>query len=311
MQVIQTLSAIPTAIRGCVVAIGNFDGLHRGHQFLIDATTARARDLGEASCVLSFEPHPKHYFQPQLPPFRLTPLAQKTSLLRALGVDYFLCLDFNAAMAAVTADDFTQHILINQLGVSNVLVGQDFVFGHNRCGNLQTLRHYGQTHGFSVQPSDLLTDAEGMVISSSRIRDYLAMGDVANAANLLGRPFAIMGAVERGQQLATGLGFPTANVALGDYQHPAYGVYAVRVHTPQQRNLAGVANIGVRPTVGGADTARLEVHLFDWQGNLYDQTIEVELRHFLRPERKFNGLDELRAQIAVDVAEAKKFFSTF
>lgn len=306
MQVISSIKTIPTTIRGGVVAIGNFDGLHRGHQILIDRCLDLARDSGEAACILSFEPHPKRFFQPELPPFRLTPSAQKTALLRAFGIDYFLCLPFDTTMAAVRADDFITTILYNALACKAVVVGSDFVFGQGRGGDVRLLQRQAATHNFTLHALDLLCSTGRDVISSSRIRDYLTTGDVQNAAHLLGRPFAIMGIVERGQQLATGLGFPTANVALADYQHPAYGVYAVRVHTPQQRNLPGVANIGLRPTVGGADTARLEVHLFDWQGNLYDQVIEVELRHFLRHERKFNGLDELRAQIAVDVADARK-----
>lgn len=304
MKLIRHIAAIPAAAKGGVVAIGNFDGLHLGHQFLLQQAKDEARSKKKPLIVLSFEPHPRRFFALALPPFRLTPFASKYKLLDHFGVDYFLCLHFNQSLSQLSADEFVQRILIDGLQASAVYVGADFVFGHKRGGSTETLRRYERNGAFRVHGSELLQDAGSEPVSSSRVRDFLKAGECEKAAKLLGRNWAIVGHVRGGRRLGRTLGFPTANVLLQDYQHPAYGVYAVRVHTPMGlRN--GVANIGIRPTIGGT-TPQLEVYIFDFNQDLYGKRISVELIQFLRPEMKFPGIEELRAQIARDVDHAKE-----
>jgi riboflavin kinase/FMN adenylyltransferase len=305
MIIINHLSDIPPACRGGVVAIGNFDGLHRGHQHLIDAAKSYAEKINEYLTVLSFEPHPKHFFAPDLPPFRLTPLAAKSDCLRRIGVDYFLCLAFEKQMAQLSAENFIGDILIDGLGATAIFVGSDFVFGHNRGGHIDTLNSYAMRGNYTVHPCDLLTDADGTVISSSRIREALKSGNPKLAAKLLGWPWQIIGHVQHGQQLGRSIGFPTANISLDDYQRPQYGVYAARVHVLGRRDLPAIVNIGNRPTVDGA-SEKMETHIFDFNADLYGQKIAVDIIDFIRPEQKFSSLDELQKQIAHDCELAKK-----
>lgn len=301
MKIIRYLSSIPSAAQGGAVAIGNFDGLHRGHRFLLE----KAKRAGRPFTVLSFEPHPRRFFAPDLPPFRLTPFAEKAELLRDLGVDYFLCLRFNAALSRLTAQEFAERIVVTGLRAKSVFVGSDFVFGHKRGGNIETLRQMAARGGFTVEGVDLLTDETGEAVSSSRIREFLQQAKPQEAAKLLGRNFVFLGHVRHRRKLGRQLGFPTANMLLHDYQHPAYGVYAVKVRVGEKL-YSGVANIGVRPTLGGEQEAQIEAHIFDFDGDLYGRKIAVELISFLRPEKKFAGLDELKAQIARDAEEARK-----
>lgn len=315
MRVFRHSSDLPAVAHGSVIAIGNFDGVHRGHQAVIGEAVRRARASGRPGAVLTFEPHPRRYFRPDTPPFLLTRLRTKARVIAALGVDNLFVLRFNAAIAGLTAEAFIDQVLIEGLHASQVVVGYDFVFGQGRRGNPDLLRERLAAKGvvpYVMPPvaaphAEPDGDSEGLIYSSTGVRDALRAGDPRAAARLLGRPFEIEGRVRRGDARGRLLGFPTANIWLGDYLRPTLGVYAVRVGIDDRQsgaNLTGVANLGLRPTFGGAET-RLEVHLFDFQDDLYGKRLCVELIDFIRPERKFEGIDALKAQIAADAAAAK------
>jgi riboflavin kinase/FMN adenylyltransferase len=315
MRVFRHYADLPPASQGGVIAIGNFDGVHRGHQAVIGEAVRRARAAGRPSAVLTFEPHPRRFFRPDTPPFLLTRLRTKARVLAALGVDNLFVLRFNAGLAGFSAEEFIDRILVDGLRSSQVVVGYDFVFGKARRGNPDLLRDRLATRRVDtlVMPpvaaphAEPDGDSEGLIYSSTGVRDALRAGDPRAASRLLGRPFEIEGRVRRGDARGRLLGFPTANIWLGDYLRPALGVYAVRARldTPAApANLTGVANLGLRPTFGGAEP-RLEVHLFDFQGDLYGRRLAVELVDFLRPERKFEGIEALKAQIAADATAAK------
>ena len=294
--------------RGAVVAIGNFDGVHLGHQRVIAEAGAIARRLGAAHAVLTFEPHPRSVFRPQDPPFRLTPFRMKSRRIEALGVDLLFTLHFDLDFARRSAEAFVDGVLIEGLGARHVVVGYDFVFGHGRRGNSALLAERGAALGFGVDIVAPVEAAGGAVYSSTRIREHLAAGRPRDAAALLGRFWEIDGRVERGDQRGRTIGFPTANIFLQDYLRPAAGVYAVRAALDEAggtRWLDAVANFGTRPTFGGSDL-RLEVHLFDFAGDLYGRHLRVALIEHLRPERKFPGIDALKAQIAEDAARARR-----
>jgi len=307
MAIFRHIDALPPAARGAVVAIGNFDGVHPGHRALIEVAAGEAKRLGAPLSVLTFEPHPRSVFRPQDPPFRLTPLRSKSHALEALGVEHLYVLHFDRAFAAKTAEAFVREILVEGLAARHVVVGWDFCFGHKRAGNAALLRNLGDELGFGVSAVEPVTADNGEVYSSSTVRRYLAEGQPAAAARLLGRPWEIEGRVEQGDQRGRTLGFPTANLALGDYVVPALGVYAVRVMIDEAGESAwypAVANLGRRPTVGGT-RIQLEVHLFDFDQDLYGRHLRVRLIEFLRPEKKFDGLEGLRAQIAEDSLRAR------
>ena len=294
--------------RGAVLAIGNFDGVHLGHQTVIAEGRARARAAGAGFAVLTFEPHPRSVFQPGTAPFRLTALRDKVRGLAELGVERLVAHRFDLAFAQKSAEDFVREILVEGLGARHVVVGYDFVFGNRRRGTPAVLRALGETHGFGVSVVDPVTSATGAVYASTRIRDDLTAGRPREAAALLGRPWEIGGRVMTGDKLGRTIGFPTANIALGDYLRPAPGVYAVRVGIEEHgttRWHAGAANLGWRPTVGGRDL-RLEAHLLDFAGDLYGRRLRVALIEHLRGERRFAGLEELKAQIAADCQEARR-----
>jgi riboflavin kinase / FMN adenylyltransferase len=311
MGIFRHTGDLPAAARGAVVVIGNFDGVHRGHQLLLADARRQADALAGSLAVLTFEPHPRSVFQPDQPPFRLTSLRAKAHALQEAGVDNLFVLHFDRAFSLKSAEAFVQDILVTDLGARHVVVGWDFCFGHKRAGNVALLKSMGAQHGFGVTGVDPVMTGEGEVYSSSIIRNHLREGRPAKAAELLGRPWEIEGRVERGDQRGRTIGFPTANLGLGDYLRPALGVYAVLAgrdpgveHGGETRWLPGVANLGRRPTVAGEDL-RLEVHLFDFAGDLYGETLRVRLIDFLRPEKKFDGLDALRAQIALDCGRAQ------
>jgi riboflavin kinase/FMN adenylyltransferase len=315
MRVFRHYEGLPPASQGSVIAIGNFDGVHRGHQAVIGEAVRRARASGHPSAVLTFEPHPRRFFRPDTPPFLLTRLRTKARVLTSLGVDNLFVLRFNAGLAGFSAEDFIDRILIEGLRASQIVVGYDFVFGKARRGNPDLLRDRlaARSVGALVMPpvaaphAEPDGDSEGLIYSSTGVRDALRAGDPRAAARLLGRPFEIEGRVRRGDARGRLLGFPTANIWLGDYLRPALGVYAVRAKVDEPAspaNLTGVANLGLRPTFGGSEP-RLEVHLFDFQGDLYGRRLAVELVDFLRPERKFEGIEALKAQIAADATAAK------
>ncbi|GGF24281.1 riboflavin biosynthesis protein [Aliidongia dinghuensis] len=301
-----------------MLALGNFDGVHRGHGTVIAAAGAIARELGAPHGVLSFEPHPRQVFRPDDPPFRLTPLRVKARELEALGADLLFSLHFDMEFAQRSAENFVTEILVGALRVRHVVVGYDFVFGRGRAGTVAFLQEMGARHGFGVKVIEPVADAgtadaETEVISSTRVREHLMAGRPADAARLLGRFWEIDGRVEHGDQRGRTIGFPTANLMLGEYLRPAAGVYAVRAgieHEHQTDWYGAVANIGTRPTVGGTDL-RLEVHLFDFSGDLYGAHLRVALIDYLRPERKFASFDELKQQITADAAQARTIYARF
>ncbi len=308
MRILRHYSPFPPDMLGATVALGNFDGVHRGHQAVI------ARALAEAQCndtphgVVTFEPHPRQVFRPDDPPFRLTPFRVKCHALQALGLNFMLSLPFDRAFSTLTAAEFVDGILHRALGVRHLVIGYDFVFGQGRTGNAALLTAMGAQCGFAVSVVDAVHADDGVIFSSTRIRSCLQQGDALGAAALLGRPWEIEGRVDHGDARGRLIGFPTANLALSDYVRPASGVYAVRVGVETGGQLvwhAGVANIGSRPTVNGTDI-RLEAHLFDFSGDLYGQMVRVALIDWIRPERRFDGLEALTRQIATDAAEARR-----
>lgn len=293
---------LPQAARGASVALGNFDGVHLGHAQVIAAAHAARPDAPLA--VLTFEPHPREVFRPDDPPFRLTPSAMRARLLAAHGVRLLYEIRFDRAFSDLSAEAFIDEVLAAGLGARHLACGPDFAFGHRRGGDVALLaaRAEALSIGLSIVPP--LADAEGR-ISSSRIRRLLRDGYPERASALLGRPFAIAGVVAHGDERGRLLGFPTANLPLGRALEPARGVYAVTVTLADGRRFGGVANLGRRPTLGGDPETRLEAHLFEFEGNLYDETIEVGLIAYLREERKFPDLAALQAQISADAACAR------
>lgn len=310
MKLLRHHQDVPASLRGAVVALGNFDGVHKGHQAVIGRARAVARDLGAPLAVLTFEPHPRSLFRPDDAPFRLTPLRIKARLVEALGVDLMVVLHFDAALAGLSAQDFVAHVLVAGMGARHVVAGYDFVFGTARGGDMALLRALGARHGFAV--SEVAAEGgAGAVYSSTAVRQCLRDGRPRDAAAILGHPFEIEGRVERGDQRGRTIGFPTANVEVQDYMRPAFGVYAVRAGVDEgagTRWIDGVANLGRRPTVGGT-VERLETHLFDYSGDLYGRHLRVALLEFLREERTFPSFDALRAQIVVDAAQARAWLA--
>ena len=285
--------------------LGNLDGVHRGHQALIAAAAALASERGAPLAAVTFEPHPRRAFDPDTPPFLLTTLEQKADILRGLGCQTVFALPFTRDLYALSPEAFVADILVGVLGLSGVVVGDDFRFGAKRAGDADALTALGAAHGLAVRTLGVEGDGTGAEkFSSTTARQALREGRPEDATHVMGRPFAVRGAVLTGRKLARQLDFPTANVALGpDLVRPRYGVYAVEADAGGAA-YQGVANLGVRPTVDG-ETELLEANLFGFEGDLYGQTIEVRLLGFLRPERRFDGVDALRAQIARDVAAAR------
>jgi len=308
MERIFSDEAIPTALRGAIIALGNFDGFHAGHQAVVARAVALARAQGRPVIVATFDPHPVRLFHPEAVFFRLTTLDQRERLFAAAGADAMLVFHFDAALAAKSAGEFVA-LLVERFGAAGVVTGEDFTFGHGRSGDVEVLRQLGAAHGLIAQAVPPVLDEHGEVISSSRIRDALVAGDCATASRLLTRPFAIRGPVIHGDKRGRTIGFPTANMELDHYLRPAYGIYAVRVRLPDGRLLPGAANLGIRPTF---DPPRelLETFLFDFSGSLYDQIIEVELIERLRGEEKFDSLEALVMRMDGDVLKARTILST-
>jgi riboflavin kinase/FMN adenylyltransferase len=297
----------PAPWKGGAVALGNFDGVHRGHQALLACTAEKAAALKAPLVALTFEPHPRRFFVADTGPFRLTLPPAKTRLLGQYGVQAILAQHFDEAFAALSADAFVDDVLLNGLGARHVVCGYDFTFGARRGGNVEKLRKMGEKRGFGVTILDPVM-REGEIYSSTRIREALRAGMVREAAELLGHRWEIEGVVEQGDQRGRTIGFPTANVALGEHLRPRFGVYAVRALVDGQESKGwrdAVANLGKRPTVGKLQE-NFEVHLFDFAGDLYGKVLRVELVDFIRPEMKFAGLDQLKAQIAADGQSARQ-----
>ncbi|MFS8036257.1 bifunctional riboflavin kinase/FAD synthetase [Xanthobacter sp. AM11] len=293
---------LPAALARPVVAIGNFDGVHRGHRAVFDTASAMARDAGVPAVALTFEPHPRTFFNPAAAPYRLTPEPRKLRHIAESGLAGAIVLPFDAALAAMEAEAFVRDILVERYHVSGVAVGFDFHFGRARAGSPAFLEEAGRRHGFSVRVVEPMRD-EGDAISSTAVREALASGQVGHAAHMLGRPFAVAAQVIHGDKRGRTLGFPTANLALDDDLRLAFGIYAVRVLTPAGC-FDGVANYGRRPTFDNG-RALLEVHVFDFSGDLYGATLEVEFHAYLRPELKFDGIDALVAQMHADARQAR------
>jgi len=304
VEVIRGWRDLPDSQRGAAAAIGAFDGVHRGHQAVIASAREAAQRLGAPLAVVSFDPHPRRLFQPEAAPFRLMTADQMARALAPLGVDRLYLIPFDAEMAGMTDEAFARRVLSEGLGVAHAAVGFDFTFGKGRSGSPALLRTYGETLGFTVSVTDRIDDASGLKLSSSAVREALKAGDMDRAAAILGRPFAIQGEVIHGDKRGRTIGVPTANIAMGDYMRPAYGVYATRTRLPDGRVVKGVANLGVRPMFE-IEQPLLEVWLFDVDESLYGQTVETELVGFLRGEMKFDGLDALKVQIEADAAAAR------
>jgi riboflavin kinase/FMN adenylyltransferase len=303
---------VPAHLRGAIMALGNFDGFHLGHQAVVARAVEMARAEGRPVIVATFDPHPVRLFQPDAPPFRLTTLDQRERLFGKAGADAMMVFHFDRAFAAHTADRFIA-MLTDGIGVAGVVTGEDFTFGARRGGNIAVLRDAGARLGFTAEAVAPVLDEDGEIVSSSRIREALQAGDCATATRLLTRPFAIEGVVQHGDKLGRTIGFPTANIDLGKYLRPAYGIYAVRGLLPasssgERRLLDGAANLGIRPSFDPPKEL-LEPHFFDFAESLYDQAIEVQLIHRLRPEAKFDGLDALTAQIAADCEAARQILA--
>ncbi|MDT9599060.1 bifunctional riboflavin kinase/FAD synthetase [Sphingosinicella rhizophila] len=297
-------SAVPERLRGGIVALGNFDGFHKGHQAVVGRALTRARAEGRPLLVATFDPHPVRFFKPEAPPFRLTTLDQRQRLFEAASAEAMLVFQFDASLAGVTAPDFVSDHLVSRIGAAGVVTGEDFTFGKARGGNLELLMILGRGHRMSVDAVAPVME-DGEPISSSRIREALQNGDCETATRLLTRPFAIEGQVEHGDKRGRTIGFPTANLNLGKYLRPRFGIYAVRGRLADGRILDGAANLGIRPTFEPPKEL-LEPYFFDFDGDLYGQKIEVELISFIRPEERFESLDALTVQMAADCDEARR-----
>ena len=311
MRIFRHFKGLPGEVRGSAVAIGNFDGVHLGHRAVIGEAGRIARAGGRPWAVLTFEPHPKAFFRPAGEPFRLTPFRAKARRIAGLGVDHLVVLRFNAGLAQMPADRFIEDILADGLGASHVVAGYDFAFGHRRQGTCALLLKKGAELGFGVTSLRAVADKSGAVHSATRARQALCAGDPRGAAAILGRPFEIEGRVARGDARGRALGYPTANIGLGDSLRPAAGVYAVRAGWEEDGAVqwrGGVANLGRRPTFGGEDLL-LEIHVFDFAGDLYGRHLRVELIDFVRPEKKFDGIEALKAQIAQDSDRARRILA--
>jgi len=289
-----------------VLAIGNFDGVHLGHAALVRQLIGAAERARLAPTVLTFEPHPREFFAPGSAPARLSTLREKLELLGELGVEQTMVCPFNAAFAGLSADDFVEQVLVRGLQVQHLIIGDDFRFGRARAGDFELLKSHGERHGFAVESmASVLVDGER--VSSSGVRSALRAGDMARAARLLGRPYVIDGQVSHGDKIGRQLGFATANIRIRHNPLPMTGVFAVEVGALGETPLPGVANLGIRPTVGGTRPL-LEVHLFDFDRDIYGAHISVRFVHKLRNEQRFPNFDALKAQIAADAAAARAFF---
>lgn len=302
--------------RGCVATIGSFDGVHLGHQQVLQQVKARALQLGVPSLVMVFEPQPNEFFAKHDAPARLMRLREKVAALFSAGIDRVLCLKFDQALRGLTAEQFIQSVLVDGIGVKHLVIGDDFRFGCDRAGDFALLVKSGEQLGFQVTDTITYTGEDSLAssqerVSSTRIRTLLEQDDLAQAEALLGKPYSITARVFHGKQLGRSIGFPTANLGLGRFHSPVFGVYAVSVKIPgQSQPVNGVANVGTRPTVSGDKKTLLEVHLLDFSENLYGKCLAVTFHKKIRNEMRFDGVPSLKAQIAQDVADARAFFTS-
>jgi len=307
MRLLRGLHNPGLAATGCVATIGNFDGVHRGHQSIIDQLKSRAKAMGLPAVAMVFEPQPLEFFCPDQAPARLMRFRDKFEALRSLGLDYVFCLKFDEALSKLSAPDFVRSVLLDHLSVRHLVVGDDFRFGDEREGDFALLREMGLQYGFSVENTPTQLESSGLRISSTAVRDALSDADFERAEQLLGRPYQIQGRVIHGQKMGRQLGFPTANIALRRLKSALSGVYTVKLQLDDGVWHNGVANVGVKPSVGKFP-ANLEVHLLDFQANIYGQSVKVEFLSKLRDEQRFDGLDALKAQITQDLERARTYF---
>ncbi|MGB5736493.1 MAG: bifunctional riboflavin kinase/FAD synthetase [Thiohalocapsa sp.] len=305
MRLIRGLHNLRDQDRGCVATIGNFDGVHLGHRSVFQRLLERGQALGLPATVITFEPQPMELFAPEQAPARLTRLREKIAAIADDGIDQIMLLEFGPKLAVMDARVFVDRLLVDGLGVRFLLVGDDFRFGHKRAGGFDLLRHVGAEQGFAVENLHTIKHGDERV-SSTRIREALARGDLEQAKHLLGRPYRICGRVAHGDKRGRTIGFPTANIHLHRRVSPITGVYAVMVQGAAEQPLPGVANVGRRPTVGGTEP-RLEVHLFDFDGDLYGAHLNVEFALKLRDEQRFASFDALKAQIGRDATAARQY----
>ncbi len=306
MLIVHGYRSVPSEAKGAVLALGNFDGVHRGHQVLIERAVAEARNSGRPSGALVFDPHPSAFFRPDEAHFRLMPIEDKLALFESLGLDVAVVLPFDAALATLEAGEFIETILVDAFRVSHVVVGYHFFFGHNRLGSVETLRRFGERHGFGVTVIEPVAD-RGQPFSSTDIRLNLAAGNVRAAAEALGRPWSVRGPVIGGAKRGTGLGFPTANVALPKGTALGHGIFAVRVRL-DGKVLGGAAYLGTRPTFDDGMPV-LEVFLFDFDGDIYGHDIEVSFIDKVRDDRRFANVEELIVQMEADCVKAREILA--
>lgn len=308
MQVVDDLGAVPQTARGAVVAIGNFDGVHPGHRLVLEECRRLAGLSGKPAAAMAFEPHPRAFFAPDQPPFRLTPAAHRSRLLAEAGLDAHFLVPFDRDFSVQSADAFVDAVLCDSLAAAHVVVGYDFHYGRGRQGTPETLRAAGKTRGFGVTVVTQASDEDGAVYSSTKVRRWLAEGDMAAAAHGLGRPFEIDGTVIVGDRRGRTLGYPTANIDPGDYARPRYGVYAVEVGIVSAAGPVawhqGVANFGLRPMYA-LDRPLIEAHLFDFDGDLYGRQVRVRFIDFLRGEMTFGHTQALIEQMDRDSGQAR------
>ncbi|WP_394135563.1 bifunctional riboflavin kinase/FAD synthetase [Shewanella algae] len=307
MELIRGIHNILPAHRGCVLTIGNFDGVHRGHAEVIANLVKKARHFGLPATLMTFEPQPQELFRGQDAPARLSLLRDKVKLLAELGIDRLVCVNFNQKFAQMPAKEFVEELLVRKLGVKYLVVGDDFCFGRARQGNFELLRSAGEQHGFAVVSTQSFLVGDHRV-SSTMVRDALAKGNLEQARRLLGHSYTLSGKVAHGKKLGRTLGFPTANIAMKRKVVPVRGVFAVRLWWDGSEQYDGVANVGFRPTVQGQN-CQLEVHLFDFEGDLYGRKVEVELVAKIRDEKPFESLEALKKQIMNDADEARALLS--
>jgi riboflavin kinase / FMN adenylyltransferase len=307
MQRLTLAGGIPDSLKGSILALGNFDGFHLGHQAVVSRAIARAFHERRRVIVATFDPHPVKFFKPDVPPFRLTTLDQRQELFAHAGADGMLVFEFGAELASMDAEEFVSEVLAKQIGAAGVITGDDFSFGKGRRGDAALLAKLGADHGLGAEAvAQVVLDGER--ISSGRIREALVEGDIGTATHMLSRDYAIKGVVQRGDARGRELGYPTANLELGDYQRPNYGIYAVRVTLEDGSEHPGVASLGVRPTFQPAREL-LEAHLFNFGGDLYGEQIEVALHGYIRGEQKFDGIEPLIAEMRNDEAQARRLLA--
>lgn len=309
MELIRNLHNFRDRHKGCVATIGNFDGVHLGHQAIIKQLKSTAEFHGQPAVIVTFEPHPQEFFAPDRAPARLMRLREKLAYLRQTGIDRVVCLRFDQALADLSAEDFIRNILVEKLGVRHLIIGDDFRFGKKRQGDITTLKEYAAQSGFDVEHTDTCM-INGHRVSSSRVRELLAQGKMSKAAELLGRSYAISGRVVHGEKRGRALGYPTINVNLHRHLSPVAGIFAAMVHGLQPDVIHAAVSIGSRPVFGG-DDINLEAHLLDFDREVYGAYVTVELLKQLRHEQMFDNIDALKQQMDQDIAEARKFFSEY